>query len=90
MTDSEIGLFMTEVANRLGAEQMLTPREVVRDFITILNLLQQNPEQTLPSLIGRPEFQPTRQSYDPETLSPETEIRDDPPNSQSPYAGFDV
>ena len=90
MTDGELRLFMTEIANRLGADQMLTPREVVRDFITVLNLLHQNPGQTLPAIIGRPDFQPTRQSYDPDTLSPETEIRDDEPDKQSPYAGFEV
>ena len=90
VTDSEIQLFMSEISKRLGADQMLTPREVVRDFITILNLLRQNPDQTLPAIIGRSDFQPTRQSYDPETLSPETEIRDDAPDHQSPYAGFEV
>ena len=90
VTDDELRLFMTEIANRLGADQMLTPREVVRDFITILNLLHQNPGQTLPAIIGRPDFQPSHQTYDPDTLSPETEIRDDEPDKQSPYAGFDV
>jgi hypothetical protein len=90
VTDRELRLFLSEIANRLGADQMLTPREVVRDFITVLNLLQQNPSETLPAIIGRPDFQPTRQSYDPDTLSPETEISDDEPGKQSPYSGFEV
>lgn len=43
--------FQQEVTNRLGAEKLSTPREVVRDFISVLNILQQNPQLTLKELI---------------------------------------
>ena len=39
VTDAQIQSFMTEVVNRLGADQLLTPREVIRDYVTVLNLL---------------------------------------------------
>ena len=55
----EIDEFKQEVANRLGAEKLSTPREVVRDFISVLNILQQNPQITFKELIKGSSFQPT-------------------------------
>jgi hypothetical protein len=55
----EIQEFINEVANRLGAEEFLTPREVVRDFITILNLRHQNPSISFSQLINGSNFKPT-------------------------------
>jgi len=41
--DSDIQQFMEEIFNKPGAAEFLTPREVIRDFLNILNLLRQNP-----------------------------------------------
>lgn len=35
--------FMQEMFNKPGAEEFLTPREVIRDFLNILSILRQNP-----------------------------------------------
>lgn len=56
---SELQEFMQEVVNRLGAEKFLTPREVVRDFISILNIMQQNPDISFNELIHGDNFKPT-------------------------------
>ena len=56
----EIEEFKQEVVNRLGADKLSTPREVVRDFISVLNILQQNPKFTFKELIHGSNFQPTR------------------------------
>lgn len=40
----EIKTFMEEIYNKPGASQWLTPREVIRDFLNILNILRQNPQ----------------------------------------------
>lgn len=50
LTDQELQDFMQEIVNRLGAEALLTPGEIVRDFISVLNILQQNPEMSLNEL----------------------------------------
>jgi hypothetical protein len=55
----EVEEFKQEVAKRLGADKLSTPREVVRDFISILNILQQNPELKFKELIQGSDFQPT-------------------------------
>lgn len=38
--------------DRLGAEEYMTPRELIRDYITLLNILYQNPERTFEELMG--------------------------------------
>ncbi|MEI6509523.1 MAG: ATP-binding protein [bacterium] len=56
--------FLEAIVSRLGAEELLTPREVVRDWIAVLDLLRQNRDLTLPSLLqgesftGRPAMTP--------------------------------
>ncbi|MDF2685526.1 MAG: hypothetical protein K0S55_707 [Clostridia bacterium] len=52
LTDDELLSFMQIVANRLGADELLTPREVIRDFIGILNYIHQNPGSSFINLIG--------------------------------------
>lgn len=51
VTTREFKEFVQEIVNRLGAEALLTPGEIVRDFISILNILQQNPETSFSELI---------------------------------------
>jgi hypothetical protein len=42
-SDDEILAFMEELFNKPGANDFLTPREVIRDFLNILNMIRQNP-----------------------------------------------
>ena len=58
VTDEQLAAFVTDVASRMGADVLLTPREVVRDFTGLLNLLQQNPDATFESLAGQLELKP--------------------------------
>lgn len=59
LSGSEFREFLNEVVNRLGAEEFLTPREVVRDFITLLNIHQQNPTISFTQLIQGSNFKPS-------------------------------
>jgi hypothetical protein len=52
VSDSDLRQFMQAIVNRLGADQLLTPREVVRDFVGVLHLLRQNPEMTVGKIVG--------------------------------------
>jgi hypothetical protein len=44
ITKDEILRFMEEMFNKPGASEFLTPREVIRDFLNILNIIRQNPD----------------------------------------------
>jgi P-loop Domain of unknown function (DUF2791) len=57
--NSELQEFVQEIVNRLGAQALLTPGEIVRDFISILNILYQNPGISLSELIHGTNFKPT-------------------------------
>jgi hypothetical protein len=39
VTDAETEAFLREEMDRVGAEDMITPREVIRDYVTLLDLL---------------------------------------------------
>jgi BREX system ATP-binding protein BrxC/D len=66
LDNQQIQEFMQEVRNRLGAEAFLTPREIIRDFISILNILLQNPTTSFEQLVKGSDFKPTAPSKDPD------------------------
>ncbi len=51
--------FVKEIVNRLGADALLTPGEIVRDFISILNIMHQNPHLKFDDIIHGDKFKPT-------------------------------
>jgi P-loop Domain of unknown function (DUF2791) len=59
LTNRELKDFVQEIVNRLGAEALLTPGEIVRDFISILNILHQNPGIKFGDIIHGSNFKPT-------------------------------
>jgi hypothetical protein len=59
LTNRELKEFVQEIVNRLGAEALLTPGEIVRDFMSVLNILFQNPGISFKQLIHDPKFKPT-------------------------------
>jgi hypothetical protein len=65
LTNLELLDFVQEIVNRLGAEALLTPGEIVRDFISVLNILHQNPEISFAKLIHGSNFKPTGVGKDP-------------------------
>lgn len=51
VTDGQIVAFMEELYNRPGASEFLLPRDVIRDFLNIMNALRQNPGLNYESLV---------------------------------------
>ena len=51
ITEDDLVEFMQIVAGRIGADELLTPREVIRDFIGILNILLQNEGVTFKGML---------------------------------------
>lgn len=60
ISDGDIQLFMEEIFNKPGASEFLTPREVIRDFLNIMNILRQNPELDKTRLFGEIEISDER------------------------------
>ncbi len=56
VSDREIETFMNFALSKAGSEEMITPREIIRDFLTLLNILKDNPGATFESLVKNIEF----------------------------------
>ena len=57
LTDEQIAKFMTVALSRTGASEMITPREIIRDFLTLLNILRDNSEADFDTLVGKLTFE---------------------------------
>lgn len=77
----ELKSFLNTVLSRLGADQLLTPREVTRDFLGLLNILYQNPNVSFNDLINEQEFKVQSAERDPEQIDDATD---------SLFAEFDI
>ena len=51
MTDQDVHAYMEETLRRMGAREFTTPRELVREFVNLLNLLVQYPEKTWQEIV---------------------------------------
>ncbi|MBQ3400592.1 MAG: DUF2791 family P-loop domain-containing protein, partial [Lachnospiraceae bacterium] len=56
MGTEELSGFIRIEYSRIGADQNITPREVIRDFIELLDLMYQHPEMDLNALLESEEF----------------------------------
>ena len=56
VTTEDLVSFIKIEYGRIGADQNITPREVIRDFIELLDLLYQNPKMDISSLLSSEEF----------------------------------
>ncbi|MCP4149333.1 MAG: biotin carboxylase [bacterium] len=54
--DTDIHRFMEMVFNKPGAEEFLTPREVIKEFLNILSILRQNPALDKAGLLKGADF----------------------------------
>ena len=49
--------FLTVEYNRVGADTHITPREIIRDFIELVNILHQNPQKSAADILGGNSFE---------------------------------
>ena len=56
LTEDDLVAFLQAEFGRVGADTHLTPREVIRDFIELMDILYQNPQATLVELLQSDEF----------------------------------
>lgn len=52
VTEADMRAFLEQSMVREGAESMITPREVIRDFVTLLDLLYMNPDKSFSDIAG--------------------------------------
>lgn len=52
ITNEEMVQFLNICLERAGADSMITPREMLRDYMTVLNILMQNPQAHFSDIVG--------------------------------------
>lgn len=52
LTADEMKAFLSMSLSKAGADVMITPREIIRGYISLLHVLRQNPEATFSAVLG--------------------------------------
>ncbi|MFX0016471.1 MAG: ATP-binding protein [Promethearchaeota archaeon] len=68
LSNDELQEFIKVIVSRIGADKLLTPREFVREFIILLNILRKNPEQSFLGIIQGEDFKPQAPSQIDESV----------------------
>ena len=84
VTDTEIEVFMNLALSRAGAEEMITPREIIRDFLTLLNILRDNPSARFDTLVKNVTFSNSDETEE------KIEVNDFPRNTKNKGSLFDI
>ncbi|MGG3837406.1 ATP-binding protein [Paenibacillus thiaminolyticus] len=64
LTDDQLIAFMEKAVGRLGADELLTAREIIRDFMDLMHTLHQHPETAFDDLIGERSVKPADSNPD--------------------------
>ncbi|HBR32908.1 MAG TPA: biotin carboxylase, partial [Clostridiales bacterium] len=57
VSHNDLLYFLTVEYNRVGAKTHITPREIIRDFIELVNILHQNPQKSISEILGSNSFE---------------------------------
>lgn len=71
VTQEYLVAFIRIEFQRIGADSHITPREVIRDFIEVLDILYQHPELTVEGLLHSDSFQYAKNAVEGEETAPE-------------------
>jgi len=71
LSHDELVYFLTVEYNRVGAETHITPREIIRDFIELVNILHQNPQKSVSEILGGNSFEMAKGGLSDEDLHSE-------------------
>ena len=75
-TDEQIEMFLNGALAKAGAEELITPREIIRDYLTLLNILRDNEGAKFEDLMAKVTFETMADtSSAPEFAKSETSAR---------------
>lgn len=78
VTDEQLSTFIKIEYGRIGADEHITPREVIRDFIELLDILYQHPGLNIEQILGSDAFayaKPMLEEQGPAPDSPFAEFK---------------
>ena len=57
ISDAQVERFLDSALSKAGAEELITPREIIRDYLTLLNILRDNPDADFDTLMSKVSFE---------------------------------
>ena len=69
LSHDDLVYFLTVEYNRVGASSHITPREIIRDFIELVNILHQNPTMSAQSILTSNSFEMAKGGLDEDEIS---------------------
>jgi len=73
LTQEDLISFIKIEFSRIGADKNITPREVIRDFIELLNIVYQNPALRVADLLGNEKFEFAKTQLNDQVIEKEFE-----------------
>lgn len=70
LTEDDLISFLQIEFGRVGSDSHLTPREVIRDFIELLDIVYQNPDASVSSLLGSRDFSFAKPALQEQEVAP--------------------
>lgn len=70
LTEDDLVSFLQIEFGRVGSDSHLTPREVIRDFIELLDIVYQNPGASVSSLLGSRDFSFAKPALQEQEVAP--------------------
>ena len=90
ITEAEMVEFLQICLSKAGADSMITPREMLRDYMTVLNILMQNENATFESVVGKITLKPADEIGGEETASNDTDSAEVPTSKKLTKDELDV
>lgn len=79
VTDDGIAAVLSQANERLGAEFFKTPRDIIRSFVGLLNIIEQNPGKTWQDILGVNSADLFKKDDTPQSIEEELEQDNSPP-----------
>lgn len=70
LTEDDLVSFLQIEFGRVGSDSHLTPREIIRDFIELLDIVNQNPDASVSSLLGSRDFSFAKPALQEQEVAP--------------------
>jgi len=74
LTHEDLIYFLNVEYNRVGASSHITPREIIRDFIELINILHQNPQKTVSEILDSNSFEMAKGGLDEAAIHADFEL----------------
>ena len=88
LSDADLATFIRIEYSRIGADSHITPREVIRDFIELLDILYQRPDMRVEELLYSEEFSYAKDPLSQQEDDTSVRIGADTASSGGNYAEF--